>query len=107
MALRRLKTAEKLMKENNREAFYDEIFRTLWGYLSDKLNIPQADLTRESVGNELTRFGADEALAKELMQILDTCEFARYAPSQATDAPETLYRRTADAIGQMENIIKH
>ena len=107
VALRRLKTAEKLMKENNREAFYDEIFRTLWGYLSDKLNIPQADLTRESVGNELTRFGADEALAKELMQILDTCEFARYAPSQATDAPETLYRRTADAIGQMENIIKH
>ena len=107
VALRRLKTAEKLMKEGSREAFYDEISRTLWGYLSDKLNIPQADLTRENVGNELASFGADETLAKDLMQILDTCEFARYAPSQASDALDTLYRQTADAIGRMENIIKH
>lgn len=107
VALRRLKTAEKLMKAGSREAFYDEISRTLWGYLSDKLNIPQADLTRENVGNELASFGADETLAKDLMQILDTCEFARYAPSQASDALDTLYRQTADAIGRMENIIKH
>lgn len=107
VALRRLKTAEKLMKEDRKEDFYDEIFRTLWGYLSDKLNIPQADLTRENVGNELASFGADETLAKDLMQILDTCEFARYAPSQASDALDTLYRQTADAIGRMENIIKH
>ena len=107
VALRRLKTAEKLMKEGSREAFYDEISRTLWGYLSDKLNIPQADLTRENIGNELASFGADETLAKDLMQILDTCEFARYAPSQASDALDTLYRQTADAIGRMENIIKH
>ena len=107
VALRRLKTAEKLMKAGSREAFYDEISRTLWGYLSDKLNIPQADLTRENVGNELASFGADETLAKDLMQILDTCEFARYAPSQASDALDTLYRQTADAIGRMENLTKH
>ena len=107
VALRRLKTAEKLMKEGRKEDFYDEIFRTLWGYLSDKLNIPQADLTRENVGNELATFGADETLAKDLMQILDTCEFARYAPSQASDTLDTLYRQTADAIGRMENLTKH
>ena len=41
------------------------------------------------------------------MQILDTCEFARYAPSQASDTLDTLYRQTADAIGRMENLTKH
>ena len=39
MAVRRLKNAGKLMKENKKEEFYDEVLRALWGYLSDKLSI--------------------------------------------------------------------
>ena len=40
------------------------------------------------------------------MAILNTCEFARYAPSQASDAMDKLYAQTIDAIGKMENTIK-
>ena len=106
MAVRRLKNAGKLMKENKKEEFYDEVLRALWGYLSDKLSIPQSDLTKDNVEAELARYGVDDSLVKEFMDILNTCEFARYAPSQASDAMDKLYAQTVDAIGKMENTIK-
>ena len=106
MAVRRLKNAGKLMKENKKEEFYDEVLRALWGYLSDKLSIPQADLAKDNVEAELARYGVDDALTKEFMDILNTCEFARYAPAQASDAMDKLYEQTVDAIGKMENTIK-
>ncbi|MDR1332092.1 MAG: BatD family protein [Tannerella sp.] len=106
MARRRLKTAERLLNENKREAFYEEILRAVWGYLSDKLNIPLASLTKENIEAELFRYGADESLSNEYIEILNTCEFARYAPSQMSDAMEQLFRQTVEAISKMENTIK-
>jgi len=105
-AVRRLKNAGKLMKEGKREEFYEEVLRALWGYLSDKLNIPQAKLTKDNIETELTKYGVDDALINEFLDILNTCEFARYAPSQASDAMDNLYELTVDAIGKMENTIK-
>ena len=106
IAVKRLKNAGKLMQANQKEAFYEEVLRALWGYLSDKLNIPPADLTKDNVEAELAKYGVDESLTKEFMDILNTCEFARYAPSQASDAMDKLYAMTVDAIGKMENTIK-
>jgi hypothetical protein len=106
MAVRRLKNAGKFMRENKKEAFYEEVIRALWGYLSDKLSIPQSNLTKDNVEAELTRYGVNESLIHEFMDILNTCEFARYAPAEATDAMDKLYKLTVDAIGDMENTIK-
>jgi len=106
IAVRRLKNASKLMKENKKEAFYDEVLRALWGYLSDKLSIPQANLTKDNVEAELSKYGVDENLSKEFMDVLNTCEFARFAPTQASDDLGQLYDLTVDAIGRMENTIK-
>jgi hypothetical protein len=106
MAVKRLKNAGKLLKANDKEAFYEEVLRALWGYLSDKLNIPQSNLTKDNVEAELIKYGVDESLINEFMRILNTCEFARYAPAQSSDAMDNLYELTADAIGKMENTIK-
>ncbi|MDR3268808.1 MAG: BatD family protein [Tannerella sp.] len=105
-AIKRLKKAEKLLKGNQKEAFYDETLRAVWGYLSDKLNIPQSHLTKDNVGLELSKYGVEESLSGEFMDILNTCEFARYAPSQASDAMDQLFKQTVNAIGKMENTIK-
>lgn len=105
-ATKRLKNADKLLKGNKKEEFYDEVLRALWGYLSDKLSIPMANLTKDNVEAELAKYGVDEALIHEFMDILNTCEFARYAPTQVSDAMDKLYEQTVDAIGKMENTIK-
>jgi hypothetical protein len=106
MAVRRLKNAGKLLKENKKEEFYEEVLRALWGYLSDKLNIPQSNLTKDNVEAELIKYGVNESLISEFIDILNSCEFARYAPSQASDAMDKLYESTVEAIGKMENTIK-
>ena len=106
IAVKRLKNAGKLMKEGKKEAFYEEILRALWGYLSDKLNMPQANLTKDNVETELATYGVDSALIEEFMNILNTCEFARYAPAQVSETMDKLYEQTVEAIGKMENTIK-
>ena len=40
------------------------------------------------------------------MDILNTCEFARYASSQTSDTMDKLYDQAVDVIGKMENTIK-
>jgi len=105
-AVKRLKNAEKLLKENKKEAFYEEVLRALWGYLSDKLNIPQVHLTKENVVTELSKYGVGEGLTNEFTDILHTCEYARYAPGQGSEAMDTLFNQTVNAIGKMESTIR-
>ena len=106
VALRRLKQAGIFLKAHNQSQFYEEVLRAVWGYLCDKLNMPLSELSRDNVQAELARCGVGQELIIRFTQILDRCEFARYAPSQADDAMEQLYQDTIDAIGEMENIIK-
>ncbi|GHV58414.1 aerotolerance-like protein [Bacteroidia bacterium] len=104
IASKRLKLANTYLKENKREPFYDETLKAVWGYLSDKLNIPVASLTKDNVETELVRYGVSEPLIRSFIDILNTAEFARFAPSQGQGAMDELYKQSVDAINQMEKI---
>lgn len=106
IAKRRLKQAERFLKQQDKQNFYNEVLRALWGYFSDKLSIPVANLTKDNIGAELSSYGVDESLIKEFMHILDRCEFARYAPVESSIAMDEIYKEATDAIGKMENILK-
>lgn len=106
MAIKRLKVAEKSLREHNKENFYDEVLRALWGYFSDKLSIPVVSLTKDNIEAELSNYGIDDALIGKFMQILNTCEFARYAPAESDAAMDNLYNETIDAVGEMESKLK-
>ncbi len=106
VASKRLKLAKKYLDTHDKDKFYDEVLRAVWGYLSDKLLIPTADLSRENVEIKLINQNVDELLIKQYIHIIDTCEFARYAPSESNEAMDKLYDETVDAIGKMENTLK-
>jgi hypothetical protein len=106
MAIRRLKAAEKYLKEHNKERFYDEVLRALWGYFSDKLSIPLAELSKNNIESELSGHGISNELAGRFIEILDSCEFARYAPAESKAEMDQLYHDTVAAIGEMENRLK-
>lgn len=106
VAKKRLKLAGNYLKEHQKEQFYDEMLKAVWGYLSDKLSLPLSELTKDNVEAELNKYGADRALITRFMEILDTCEFAQYAPAQSEKAMDDLYESTVEAIGKMENTIK-
>lgn len=105
-AVRRLKVAKKLMANNDKDQFYDEVLRALWGYLGDKLVIPVANLSKDNVGNALKGRGVTDELIGQTTRLLDDCEFAKYAPGDDTGRMDRIYEEAANVIGQMENTIK-
>lgn len=106
VAVRRLKNANKLLRSNRTNEFYDETLKAVWGYMSDKLNIPLSQLSKDNISNELSRRGCDNALVDELMNLLNECEFARYAPGDPGATMDKVYKMALDTIEKMENSIK-
>ncbi len=106
VAIRRLKVAEKYLKEEDKERFYEEVLRAVWGYFSDKLSIPVARLSKNNIEAELSEYGVEDELVGTFMNILDTCEFARYAPGESHAEMDRIYSETLTAIGTMENRLK-
>ena len=94
MARKRLKVAASAMKNHNAEQFYDEVLKALWGYMSYKLNIDRAELNRDNISEILQSKGVEEDRIKEFIAVLDTCEYARYAPGSNSDQEmgKSIYR---------------
>ncbi len=106
VALKRLREASLHMKNNRNEAFYEAILKAFWGYLSDKLGIPVAKLNRESTIINLQERKVDNELIDELTTIIDTCEFARYAPAGGSEAREELYKKAVSVMSRLDKKIK-
>ena len=106
VAKKRLKKSSHLLKTREKEAFYEEVLRALWGYMSDKLSLPLSELSKDNASEILSKSKVSEEVISEIMEILDTCEFARYAPAEGTDEMDKLYNKTITTISQLENQIK-
>lgn len=107
VATRRMKLAGKLLAENKKNGFYDEVLKALWGYISDKLSIPVSQLSKDNIEAELTNYGVPEALIAEFIGVLNECEYARYAPGNENEAMDKVYSASVEVISKMENSIKH
>ena len=105
VAKKRLKLASKYLKEQNSEQFYQEITNAIWGYLSDKLNIQYADLTKEKAVNSLLEKGITKEKTDELIDILDKCEFARFSSATSTHDLTDVYNKATKIISDIENKI--
>lgn len=103
VARARLKNASAFLKQNLYSAFYEELHKAIHGYISDKLMLPVADLTRDRIGEELRSRGKDEAVIKELFDVLDACEYARYAPASGSEAMEGHYQQAVKVISEIES----
>ena len=106
VAQKRLKLAQKLLKEGNKDSFYEEVQKATWTYLSDKLSIPVSSLTKERVEEELTELKVESIIINQFIQILNTCEFARYAPNSGQQEMGNLYIETSKAISDLEEKFK-
>ncbi|KAA6342391.1 hypothetical protein EZS27_009864 [termite gut metagenome] len=106
VATKRLKLAGTLLAEGKKELFYDEVLKALWGYVSDKLNIPVSALTKDNIADKLKEHQVDDALIKVFLDTLNECEFARFAPAADNRAMDNVYASALEVIGKMENVIR-
>ncbi len=105
MARKRLKMAMQLLKESKEEQFYEELLKAMWGYISDKLSIPIANLTSETAKENLALRNVPEADTEELLRIISTCEYARFAPKSQQSQMTDLYESSIVLIAKLDGII--
>ena len=106
VAERRLKTAKKALNAKDENAFYEAIHKAILGYVCDKLRIPLSDLTQDTVSEMLEKHSVHATTIQEVKDVLDTCQFARYAPSTDSQAMDVLYKKTSKVIDRLESEIK-
>lgn len=106
VATKRLKKADKLMKDGKSGEFFDETLRALWGYVGDKLNIPVTELSRENIRERLSSRGVDETTITSFLEAIDECEFQRYAPGDPRGNMSKVYDKAMNAIEKIESMMK-
>jgi hypothetical protein len=102
-ATKRLKEARSLLSSQNAEAFYAETSRALWAYVSDKLTIDRAELSIDNVMKQLEGTRVSQEVVSRLKECLEACEFARFAPSSATQEEKSkIYEMASNVIVSTE-----
>lgn len=106
VARKRLQVAELHLKGNNRDLFFEEIHKAMWGYLSDKLSIAISNLTSDNARLELKAREIDDNDIEEFMRIISVCEYARFAPATDNSEMNQLFNSAHELIMKLEQIIK-
>ena len=106
MAMKRLQLANTFLKQNLYTAFYEELHKALLGFISDKLNIPSAELSRDRITEALTEGGVAQSVVETFIGLLDACEYARYSPATGNEAMTAHYTSALDVISSIDSDMK-
>lgn len=106
IARKSLKKAHAFLKTQAEADFYNEIAQALWGYVSDKFAIPLSELSMDSVHGKLSEKQVDEKLIQAFTDVLNNCEYARFAPGNKDTTMDNIYKQGIAIISQIENQLK-
>ena len=105
-ALKRLKLAGDFLGKNLYTAFYEELHRALVGFVADKLTMDVADQSKENISAALSARGVAPETVTAFTDLLDACEYARYAPDAGHDAMNAHYQQAVSVITAIDASMK-
>lgn len=91
------------MKKENREAFYTELLKALWGYMGDKLKMPVSELVRDNIRQVLQQRGITEDETEKFIEAIDNAEFAKYSSAGVSGTMQQAYDNAAAVIASLNN----
>ena len=106
----KLRRAERLAKKylseaakqlGKKEAFYESLERALHNYLKAKLGIETIEISKEKITQLLQDKKVSELAIKHFMEVLEDCDFARYAPSTTLEMKEE-YEKAKEIIIELD-----
>ena len=107
IALKRLKTAQNCIKNNDFDGFFEEIEKSLWGYFADKFKIQIAELSKETISIHFNSSAINVEIESQFIALLDECEFARYAPASNKNAQmDAFLEKAKNIIIEVETALK-
>jgi tetratricopeptide (TPR) repeat protein len=105
-ALKRLSQARDFLQKNLYTAFYEELHRSLLGFVGDKLAMDMADQNKDNIQASLIAHGVPESVAAGFTGLLDACEEARYAPDAGHQAMNDHYEKAVSTITAIDDSMK-
>ena len=102
IAKKRLQNAYNYLKIKDSSHFYEELSQALWGYISDKLNISRSQLSMDTVKEMMTGKNVPEDIVNQFIELLNSCEYARFAPGDPEKKMEELYEKGVEVITKAE-----
>lgn len=104
-ARKRLQNAYNYFKDNDQNHFYEEYAQALWGYISDKLNISRSQLSMDTVREMMLCKKVPDDIVNQFIDLLNSCEFARFAPGDPGKKMDELYKKGIEAITKAEKVL--
>ena len=102
VAKKRLQNAHNYLKIKDSSHFYEEFSQALWGYISDKLNISRSQLSMDTVKEMMESKNVPEDIVNQFIELLNSCEYARFAPGDPEKKMEELYDKGVEVITKAE-----
>ena len=102
--MQQMKQAEVYLSQNNKEAFYQELTRTYWNYLSHKLRLETSDLTRSNIADKLKEKGVDHDLIIKMINLIDNSEMGLYT-NYGTQGMQEIYDNSLVILNDMDRQI--
>jgi len=103
------KLAKKYLSEakhqiNNKEAFYIALEKAMHNFLKAKLHIETSEMSKDKIREILLSRNANPETVQSFINLMENCEFARYAPS-SSGAIQQDYDRAVSIISDLEKQI--
>lgn len=106
----RIKRANKLTRKylssakrnlGNEKEFYIALERALHNYLRAKLHIQTSEMSKDRIKNLLDEKNVDPVTTNDFIELLKSCEFARYTPSSNVEMQQD-YEKAAGIISALD-----
>lgn len=106
LALKRLSQAREFLQKDLYTAFYEELHRSLLGFVGDKLSMDMAQLSKENISSSLIAKAVPENVVSDFVELIDQCEYARYSPDAGHEAMNAHYEKAVSTITAIDSYMK-
>jgi len=106
----KIKKANRLAKKylseakknlGDQKSFYIALERALHNYLKAKLHIQTNEMSKDKISSLLQKRSVDIDTSNEFISLVESCEFARYAPSSSVNMEQD-YEKAAATISSLD-----
>lgn len=104
VATKLLSAAKQSLAANNKNEFYENVSKALFGYIGDKLNIAVSELNQNNIKDKLIAISVAEQTINSLIETIELCDMARFAPVSVSE--QEVYNKAESIINQIEQEVK-
>lgn len=103
VAIQKLEQAQNFKTNGQSRQFYDEVSKAMLTYISDKLEIPPSDISKNNVSSKLNDLQIDQESSTQFVDILKTCEMSLFAGQAQMEKMEEVYKNSISVLSSIEN----